>query len=71
MCVRVLRVSGMPHNVQVWVVDGLDCYTVYIDKQLITEQGGRALQLACTATVAGWQRLDESSVMRTLHAITG
>lgn len=71
MCVRVLRVSGMPHNVQVWVDDGIDCFTVYIDKSLITERGASTLELAFSTTVAGWRRIDESSVIRALQAITG
>lgn len=71
MCVRVLRVSGMPHNVQVWVDDGIECFTVYIDNKLITESGATALELALSTAVAGWRRIDESSVIRALQAITG
>lgn len=71
MCVRVLRVSGMPHNVQVWVDDGIECFTVYIDKSLITERGANTLELAFSTTVAGWRRIDETSVIRALQAITG
>jgi hypothetical protein len=71
MSVRVLRVSGMPCNVTVWVDDGPDCFTVYIDKKLITRQGATFLQAVLRRHVTGWQRLDESFVYRTLRAITG
>ncbi|MFD7705578.1 hypothetical protein [Streptomyces sp. NPDC059786] len=55
----------------IWVEDGLDCFNVYIDEKLITEQGADALQAILRNTVTGWQRLDESFVMRTLKAVTG
>ena len=71
MCLRVLRVSGMPYNVEVWVDDGIDCCTIYIDKKLITERGARALQATFRATISGWQRIDHDTVMRTLRAVTG
>lgn len=71
MCLRVQRVSGMPCNVDIWVDDGLDCFTVYIDKELITERGAAALQRILRTTVTGWSRLDEDTVLRTLRAVTG
>lgn len=71
MSVQVLCVSGMPYNVDVWVDDGQDCFTVYIDKKLITERGATSLEAALRKHVKGWQRLDESFVYRTLRAITG
>ncbi|CAL9663518.1 hypothetical protein SUDANB1_07096 [Streptomyces sp. enrichment culture] len=71
MSVRVLRVSGMPCNVTVWVDDGPACFTVYIDSTLITEQGATSLQAILRRHVIGWRRLDESFVHRTLRAITG
>lgn len=71
MSVRVLCVSGMPYNVKVWVDDGLDCFRVYIDQELITEQGAKSLEAVLRKHVTGWQRLDESFVYRTLRAITG
>lgn len=71
MCLRVQRVSGMPFNVEVWVVDGLDCFTVYIDKRLITSRGATALQDMLSSTVTRWRRLDEDSVVRALKAVTG
>lgn len=71
MCLRVQRVTGMPCNVDVWVDDGLDCFTIYIDKTLITERGASALQQMLRTTVSGWQRVDEALVMRTLRAVTG
>lgn len=71
MCLRVLRVSAMPHNVQVWVTDESDCFTIYIDRKLITKPGAVALQKVLRATVTGWQRLDEDTVYRALRAVTG
>ena len=71
MCLRVLRVSGMPCNVEIWIDDGVDCFTIYIDKKLITKQGATALQRILRTTVVGWQRVDNDTVLRTLRAVTG
>jgi hypothetical protein len=71
MNVQVLRVSGMPHNVEVWVDDHPDHFAVYIDRELITDRGATHLQATLRRHVTGWQRLDESFVYRTLRAITG
>lgn len=71
MCLRVLRVSEMPCNVEVWVDDDVDCFTVYIDRKLITKRGADALQKILRTTVAGWNRIDQDVVMRTLRAVTG
>jgi hypothetical protein len=71
MCLRVQRVTGMPCNVDIWVDDGVDCFTIYIDKRLITERGASALQRILRTTASGWRRVDEALVMRTLRAVTG
>lgn len=71
MCLRVQRVTGMPCNVDIWVDDGVGCFTIYIDKQLITERGASALQRILRTTAVGWQRVDEGVVLRTLKAVTG
>jgi hypothetical protein len=71
MCLRVLRVSEMPCNVEIWIDDGVDCFTIYIDKKLITEQGAIALQRILRTTVLGWQRVDNAAILRTLRAVTG
>lgn len=72
MSVRVVRVSGMPCNVEVWVEDRNDGrFIVYIDCKLITKRGSQALQRILSATIAGWQRLDETLVYRSLRAVTG
>ena len=73
MCLRVLRVSGMPCNVDVWVDDNGDaeCFTVYIDKELITERGANALQQILRISSRGWQRIDNETVLRALRAVTG
>lgn len=71
MCLQVLRVSGMPFNVKVWVVDHPEGFTVYIDKKLISKHGAAALQEIFRSTVTGWRRLDETFVLHTLQAVTG
>ncbi|MEU8902110.1 hypothetical protein [Streptomyces mirabilis] len=71
MSVQVLRVSGMPCKVELWVDDAPGRFTVYIDKELITERGAMHLQSTLRRHVVGWERLDESFVYRTLRAITG
>lgn len=71
MYLRVLRVSGMPFNTDIWVDDDLDGFTVYIDKKLITERGATALQAILRTNIDGWRRLDDSLVLRTLKAVTG
>lgn len=72
MSVRVLRVSGMPFNVDVWVEDrDDDNFTVYIDRELITEAGAEAWQSIINAVIPGWKRLDDHLVRATLRAVTG
>lgn len=72
MSVRVLRVSKMPFNVDVWVDDRDDgLFFIYIDRELITERGAEALQSTLSAVIPGWQRLDDHLVRRTLRAVTG
>lgn len=72
MSVRVLRVSAMPFNVDVWVDDRDDgCFVIYIDRELITERGAEALQRMLSTTIAGWRRVDDSLVYATLRAVTG
>jgi hypothetical protein len=61
----------MPCNVDVWVDDSPDRFTVYIDEKLITELGATSLEAVLRRHVKGWQRLDETFVYRTLRAITG
>lgn len=71
MSVQVLRVSGMPCNVDIWVDDDPGYFAVYIDEALISERGAALLQAILRAHRPRWQRLDESFVSRTLRAITG
>lgn len=71
MCLRVQRVTGMPCNVDVWVDDSIDCFTIYIDKKLITKRGAVALQQILRSASVGWRRVDEDVVLRTLKAVTG
>jgi transcriptional regulator CtsR len=61
----------MPYNVDVWIDDGHDCLNIYIDDELITERGARALEAVFRRTVVGWQRVDRDVVLRTLRAVTG
>lgn len=48
--VRVRRVSGMPCNVGVWVVDEDNWFTVYVDGSLVTEEGAQLLEAALSNT---------------------
>ncbi|WP_280843382.1 hypothetical protein [Streptomyces sp. SAI-119] len=61
----------MPYNVEVWIDDGVDCFTIYIDRKLVSERGATALQQILRTTVVGWQRVDNDTVLRTLRAVTG
>jgi hypothetical protein len=62
----------MPYNVRVWVEDCDDGrFNVYIDKDLITDDGAQVLQKVFNSTVTGWKRLDESTVRSALRAVTG
>ncbi|MFR9796565.1 hypothetical protein ACL02U_11775 [Streptomyces sp. MS06] len=61
----------MPFHVDVWVEDHDNgVFTVYIDEDLITERGARALQKVLSSTINGWRRLDSSTVRAALHAIS-
>ena len=71
MSVRVLPVTGMPHNVEIWLDDSDDDFTIYIDRALITDRGAKHLEAVLRRHAAGWQRLDHSLARRTLRAITG
>lgn len=71
MSLRVQRVSGMPCNVEIWVVDEPDSFTVYVDRNLITARGAIALQEMLRSTITGWRRLDHNIVSRALRAVTG
>lgn len=71
MSVRVLPVSGMPFNVDIWLDDSEDDFTIYIDRSLITDRGAMHLERVLRRHAGGWQRLDRSFVHRTLRAITG
>lgn len=71
MSVLVLRVSGMPCNVDIWVDDDPAYFAVYIDESLITERGAASLQALLRSHRPRWQRLDESTVYHALRAITG
>jgi hypothetical protein len=72
MSVRVLRVSRMPFNVDVWVEDSdAGRFTIYIYRELITERGAQALQQMLATIAPGWQRLDDSLVYSALRAVTG
>lgn len=72
MPVRVSVVTGMPFGVKVWVEDCDDGhFNVYVDAELISEPGARALQMILNTTITGWRRLDEATVYATLRAVTG
>ncbi len=72
MPVRVVSVSGMPYNVQIWVEDCDDGdFNIYIDQSLIKDDGARALQEIFNTTVTCWKRLDGPMVRTALRAVTG
>jgi len=72
MCVRVVRVTALPYNVEMWVEDRDDGrFTVYVDRSLITERGAQIVQRMLNSTVTGWQRLDETAIRTVLRAVTG
>jgi len=71
MSVRVLAVSGMPCNVEIWLDDSQEDFMIYIDRALITDRGAKHLERVLRRHAAGWKRLDYSFVRRNLRAITG
>jgi len=64
MQVRVLRVSGMPHNVQVWPVSRNGKLVLQIDENLITEDGARFLEAAFSLTSCHWAPEAEQKKLR-------
>jgi hypothetical protein len=61
----------MPFDVDVWVVDREDGrFTVYVWNGLVTEVGAEALQSVLNRTVAGWRRLDNATVLKSLRSIS-
>lgn len=54
MRVQVLRVSGMPHNVQVWSVSRKSRLVLHIDKRLITDEGARLLEAMFSLIACHW-----------------
>jgi hypothetical protein len=61
----------MPFDVDVWVVDREDGrFTVYVWNGLVTEAGAEALQSVLNRTVAGWRRLDNATVLKSLRSIS-
>jgi len=71
MSVRVLPVTGMPYNVEIWLDDSENDFRIYIDRALITDRGALHLERVLRRHAGGWERLDSSIVYRTLRAITG
>lgn len=72
MPVRVASVSGMPHDVRIWVEDCDDgIFNIYIDQSLIKSEGALALQEVLNTTISCWKRLDGPMVRAALRAVTG
>ncbi|MFC9285687.1 hypothetical protein [Streptomyces sp. NPDC057052] len=62
----------MPHNVTIWIEDCHDgSFNTYVDKSLISDEGACALEKILNVTIAGWRRLDSSTVRAALRAVTG
>lgn len=68
MRVRVLRVSGMPHNVQVWPVTRQGKLILHVDEDLITDEGARFLEAAFSLTSCHWDAQSEQKrLQRNTH----
>lgn len=64
MRVRVLRVSGMPHNVQVWPVSRNGKLVLHVDEELITDEGARFIEAAFSLTSCHWTSEAEQKKLR-------
>lgn len=51
MRVKVLRVSDMPHGVQIWIDRQPRRCMYYIDASLVTAEGAQLLELAANANM--------------------
>lgn len=56
MRVRVLRVTGMPHNVQVWPVVQQGELFLHVDEKLVTDEGAQFLEAALSLTSRHWSQ---------------
>jgi len=54
MRVKVLRVSKMPHNTDIWVDRGARRCTYYVDQRLISAEGAALLEAAANINLATW-----------------
>lgn len=73
MCVRVLRVSGMPFDGQILKEDhGDGRYIICVDRKLITECGVQRMQELLDSHIAeGQQELDDATVLSALRTVRG
>jgi len=53
MSLRVLRVSGMPHNTQAWLTDQGGQQVLCVDESLTASEVAQLLQVAAK-TASGW-----------------
>ncbi|NYV73100.1 hypothetical protein [Streptomyces sp. UH6] len=67
----MIRVTGMPFGVKVWMDDGPDEFLLYMDEEVITERGAAALGQILNLAAATWTRGDEEFPQRMLRAVTG
>lgn len=56
MRVRVIRASGMPHNVKVWADDGPAEFILYVDEEIISDEGAHFIESLLNTTVCHWNR---------------
>lgn len=61
----------MPHNTDLWIRDLPDRFLVYIDAELISEQGARCIQAALDTNIGNWRRNPEGRMRDLLQVHTG
>jgi hypothetical protein len=71
MYIQVLSVTGMPLGVQVWVVDGPMTMTIYVDSELLPEDGALLLQAVFNDIVGAWDRQSAVPTRPHLRAVAG
>lgn len=71
MHIQVLSVTGMPLGVQVWVADGPNTLTIYVDSELLSEDGALLLQAIFNDLVVAWERQSAVPARPHLRAVAG
>ncbi|MFK8844756.1 hypothetical protein [Streptomyces sp. Ac-502] len=71
MRVQIQRVSGMPHNVQVFVDDRPGRVMIYVDTALGEAEAEEAISEALTALTKYWRRAESPTGQPRLRVHTG